>query len=114
VVRARTRENLCDPAWTDITREINQQKLFAAIKSQVFSLTGFVHLPWIAWDAPQTLETDMGAPTLAGVAVSLSLFGSGQTTVLPTQGEYLPGLGDVQTITDAAKQAAVAQFLAGR
>jgi LCP family protein required for cell wall assembly len=114
LVLARTRENLCDPAWTDITREINQQKLFAAIKSQVFSLTGFVHLPWIAWDAPQTLETDMGAPTLAGVAVSLSLFGSGQTTVLPTQGEYLPGLGDVQTITDAAKQAAVAQFLAGR
>ena len=114
LVLARTRENLCNPAWTDITREINQQKLFAAMKGQVLSLTGFVRLPWIAWDAPQTLETDMGAPTLAGVAASLSLFGSGQTTVLPTQGEYLPGVGDVQTISDGAKQAAVARFLAGQ
>jgi LCP family protein required for cell wall assembly len=114
LILARTRENLCNPAWTDITREINQQKLFAAMKGQVLSLTGFVRLPWIAWDAPQTLETDMGAPTLAGVAASLSLFGSGTTTVLPTQGEYLPGVGDVQTISDGAKQAAVAQFLAGR
>jgi LCP family protein required for cell wall assembly len=114
LVLARTRENLCNPAWTDITREINQQKLFAAMKGQVLSLTGFVRLPWIAWDAPQTLETDMGAPTLAGVAASLSLFGSGQTTVLPTQGEYLPGVGDVQTISDGAKQAAVARFLAGK
>jgi LCP family protein required for cell wall assembly len=114
LILARTRENLCNPAWTDITREINQQKLFAAMKGQVLSPTGFVRLPWIAWDAPQTLETDMGAPTLAGVAASLSLFGSGRTTVLPTQGEYLPGVGDVQTISDGAKQAAVAQFLAGR
>jgi LCP family protein required for cell wall assembly len=113
LILARTRENLCNAAWTDITREINQQKLFAAMKSQVLSLTGFVRLPWIAWDAPQTLETDMGAPTLAGVAASLSLFGSGTTTVLPTQGEYLPGLGDVQTISDAAKRVAVEQFLAG-
>ena len=114
LVLARTRENLCNPAWTDITREINQQKLFAAMKGQALSLTGFVRLPWIAWDAPQTLETDMGAPTLAGVAASLSLFGSGRTTVLPTQGEYLPGVGDVQTISDGAKQAAVARFLAGQ
>ena len=114
LVLARTRENLCNPAWTDITREINQQKLFSAMKGQVLSLTGFVRLPWIAWDAPQTLETDMGAPTLAGVAASLSLFGSGRTTVLPTQGEYLPGVGDVQTISDGAKQAAVARFLAGQ
>ncbi|MGD0981087.1 MAG: LCP family protein [Solirubrobacteraceae bacterium] len=114
LILARTRENLCNPAWTDITREINQQKLFAAMKGQVLTPTGFVRLPWIARDAPQTLETDMGAPTLAGVAASLSLFGSGRTTVLPTQGEYLPGVGDVQTISDGAKQAAVAQFLAGR
>jgi LCP family protein required for cell wall assembly len=113
LILSRTRENLCNPAWTDITREMNQQKLFAAMKSQVLSPTGFIHLPWIAWDAPQTLETDMGAPTLAGVAASLSLFGSGTTTVLPTYGEVLPGVGDVQAISDAAKQVAVAKFLAG-
>jgi LCP family protein required for cell wall assembly len=113
LVLARTRENLCDPAWTDITREINQQKLLGAMKSQILSPTGFIRLPWIAWDAPQTLETDMGAPTLAGVVASLGMFGSGTTTVLPTYGEVLPGVGDVQTISQAAKQAAVAKFLAG-
>ena len=113
LVLARTRENLCDPAWTDITREENQQALFSAMKSQVLSLTGFIRLPWIAWDAPQTLETDRGAPTLAGVAASLAMFGAGSTTVLPTSGEILPEVGDVETISDAAKQAAVERFLAG-
>jgi LCP family protein required for cell wall assembly len=113
LVLARTRENLCDPAWTDITREENQQALFSAMKSQVLSLTGFIRLPWIAWDAPQTLETDMGAPTLAGVAASRAMFGAGSTTVLPTSGEILPEVGDVETISDAAKQAAVERFLAG-
>jgi hypothetical protein len=54
------------------------------MKSQVLSPTGFIRLPWIAWDAPQTLETDMGAPTLAGVAASLALFGGGKTHLLPT------------------------------
>jgi hypothetical protein len=92
---------------------MNQQALMAAMKSQVFSPIGFIRLPWIAWNAPQALETDMSAPTLAGVASSLTLFGSGTTEVLPTSGETLAGLGDVQTISDAAKQAAVARFLAG-
>jgi LCP family protein required for cell wall assembly len=112
LVLARTRENLCNPAWTDITREMNQQALLSAMKSQVFSPLGFVRLPLIAWQTPQTLITDMDVPTLAGVAASLTLFGAGTTSVLPTQGEVLPGVGDVQTISNAARQAAVAQFLA--
>jgi len=60
LVLARTRENSCDPAWSDLTREINQQKLIAAMKDQALSPTGFIRLPWIAWNAPQTLQTDMG------------------------------------------------------
>jgi LCP family protein required for cell wall assembly len=113
LILARTRENLCNPAWTDITREMNQQELFEDMKSQVESPAGFIRLPWTAWNAPQTLETDMGAPTLAGVVASLGMFGSGKTGVLPTQGVYVPGVGDAQTISDAAKQAAVASFLRG-
>jgi len=109
---AQTRENLCDPAWNDITREENQQALLEGMKSQVLSLTGFIHLPWISWYAPQTLETDMGAPTLAAVAASLTMFGSGTTQILyPTGGEDLPGVGDVLTITQSAKQADVERFL---
>lgn len=109
---AQTRDNLCDPGWTDLTREMNQQALLESIKSQAFSLTGFIHLPWIAWYTPQTLETDMNAPTLAGVATSMTLFGAGKTQVLyPTGAEDVPGIGECLTITDAAKQADVERFL---
>jgi len=114
LVLARTRENQCDPAWSDLTREMNQQALFAAMKSQVLSPAGFIRLPWIAWNAPQTLETDMGPGTLAGVAASLGMFGSGKTEVLyPTGSETLPGGGDGLTITQSAKAADVAAFLRG-
>ena len=111
---AQTRENLCDPAWTDIQREKNQQALLEDMKSQAFSLTGFIHLPWIAWYTPQTLETDMGAPTLAAVAASLTMFGTGSTTVLyPTGSGYSPSQGDYLTITPTAIHADVAKFLDG-
>ena len=43
------------------------------MKSQMLSLSGFLRLPWIAWALPQAIETDMGAPTLAGVLASLEL-----------------------------------------
>jgi len=109
---AQTRDNLCDPAWSDLTREANQQQLFENMKSRVLSPIGFIHLPWISWYAPQTLETDMGAPTLAAVASSLALNGGGTTRLLtPTGGEVLPGIGDVLTITQSAKQADVERFL---
>ena len=111
---SQTRDNLCNPAWTDLTRELNQQELLANMKSQIFSPVGFIHLPWIAWYAPQTLETDMNAAELAAVASSMTLFGSGKTQILlPTGSEDVPGVGDSLTITDAAKQADVARFLAG-
>jgi LCP family protein required for cell wall assembly len=111
---AQTRENLCNPAWTDLTREMNQQALLESMQSQTLSLTGFIHLPWIAWYAPQALVTDMDAPTLAGVATSLALFGSGKTEILyPTGAEYVPGIGDGLTITTAAKRADVQKWLRG-
>jgi hypothetical protein len=82
------------------------------MKSQVLSPTGFIHLPRISWYAPRALETDMGAPTLAAVAASLGLFGTGATEVLsPTGGEVLPGVGDVLTISQAAKDVDVRRFL---
>jgi LCP family protein required for cell wall assembly len=112
LILARTRDNLCNPGWTDLTRELNQQALFAAMKSQVISPGGFIRLPWIAWNAPQTLETDMGPATLAGVAASLAMFGSGRDEILaPTGSETLPGGGAGLTITDAAKQADVSRWL---
>jgi len=109
---ARTRDNHCNPHETDLTRELRQQKLLLAMKSQILSFSGFIRLPWIAWALPQTIETDMGAPTLAGVLASLELNGAAHTAILyPTGAETLPGIGDVLTITPAAREADVVRFL---
>ena len=49
---ARTRENLCAPAETDLQREEHQQALFTDMKSRLLSPSSFLRLPWIAWNAP--------------------------------------------------------------
>ena len=108
---ARTRHNRCNPSETDLTRELRQQKLLLAMKSQILSLTGFIHLPWISWALPQTLETDMGAGTLAGVLASLELNGNARTALLEPTGQEVFNGQDVLTITPGAKQADVAHFL---
>ena len=106
---ARTRENHCNPRENDLTRELRQQKLLLDMKSQMLSLSGFIRLPWIAWALPQTIETDMGAPTLAGTLAALELGGNAHNAILePTGSAVLPDGEQVLTITQAAKQADVA------
>ncbi len=61
---ARTRENLCNAAYTDINREKMQQGIMNGIKNQLFSAHAFIHLPWAAWDAPKAVQTDMGPLSL--------------------------------------------------
>ena len=53
VTLARTRDNSCNPAYTDINREKMQQEIMNGIKSQLFSVHAFIHLPWASWDAPR-------------------------------------------------------------
>ena len=109
---ARTRENACNPAEDDLTRERRQQKLFLDMKSQMLSLAGFIRLPFIAWALPQTIETDMGAPSLAATMASLELGGSAHTALLsPTGSATLPDGESGLTISAAARQADVAAFL---
>jgi LCP family protein required for cell wall assembly len=108
---ARTRENQCNPSETDLTRELRQQKLLLAMKSQILSLSGFIRLPWIAWALPRTLETDMGGPTLAGVLASLELDGNAHNALLTPTGAEVYNGQQVLTITQAAKDADVKQFL---
>jgi hypothetical protein len=81
------------------------------MKSQILSLSGFIRLPWIAWALPQTLETDMGAPTLGGVLASLELDGNAHTALLEPTGAEVYNGQDVLTITQSAKAADVARFL---
>jgi anionic cell wall polymer biosynthesis LytR-Cps2A-Psr (LCP) family protein len=107
----RTRKNECNPRENDLTRARRQQKVISAMKSRVFSFGGFIRLPFISWNAPKTLKTDMRGPSLLGYAFGTALSGSPPTRVLPVTPQ--PGGGTGLEITDAAKQRAVQRFLQG-
>ena len=104
----RTRKNECNPRENDLTRARRQQKVISAMKSRVFSFGGFIRLPFISWNAPKTLKTDMRGPALLGYAIGTALAGSPPTRVLPVTPQ--PGGGTGLEISDAAKQEAVQRF----
>ena len=79
---ARTRENRCNAASNDLTREGYQQKILNAIKSQLLAPGTFFHLPWASWDAPQAVRTDMGGFTLLSLFVAAEMGGSAPTKIL--------------------------------
>lgn len=111
---ARTRENLCAPNETDIQREEHQQALFTAMKSQLLSPSSFWRLPWIAWNAPPAIISDMSGPTLLGLFGALAIAGTPPTHVLaPTGATTLPDGEQGLTISEAARRADVARFMAG-
>ena len=62
---ARTRENSCDAASNDLTREGYQQQILNAIKSQLLTPYTFFHLPWASWYAPQSHSHGHGRPHAA-------------------------------------------------
>ena len=89
---ARTRENSCDAASNDLTREGYQQQILNAIKSQLLTPYTFFHLPWASWYAPQSIRTDMGGPTLLSMFAASELGGSAPVQILePTGGETSGG-----------------------
>jgi len=111
---SRTRKNLCNPRENDLTRARRQQKVISAMKSRVFSPAGFIRLPFISWNAPKTLKTDMRGPALLGYAVGTALSGSPPTRVLkPSGGVTLPNGGAALVVSDAEKQREVRLFLNG-
>ena len=111
---ARTRENLCRPNETDLQREEHQQALFNAMKQRLLSVSSFIRLPWIAWNAPPTIISDMSGPTLLALFGGLAISGTPPTKVLkPTGATTLPGGGEGLTVSESAKHAAVAEFMSG-
>lgn len=109
---ARTRKNECNPAENDITRARRQQKIFSSMKSRLISPGAFVRLPWIAWNAPKALRTDMSGPTLLGLFGAIATGGGASTEVLrPSGASTLPDGGAGLTVSDEEKQAAVEKFL---
>jgi LCP family protein required for cell wall assembly len=111
---ARTRENSCNPAGNDLTREGYQQQILNAIKSQLLTPYTFFHLPWASWYAPQSIRTDMGAFTLMSMFVASQLGGSAPVQILePTGSASIPGAGDSLTVTPQAVHQAVSKFVTG-
>jgi LCP family protein required for cell wall assembly len=111
---ARTRENLCAPDESDIQREEHQQALFTDMKDQLLSPSSFLRLPLIAWNAPPAIISDMSGAELLGMFAALALTGTPPTHVLePTGQATLPDGGEGLTVSDAARRADVARFMAG-
>jgi LCP family protein required for cell wall assembly len=111
---ARTRENLCEPSETDVQREEHQQALFTDMKSRLLSPSSFFRLPWIAWNAPPAIISDMSGETLVGLFGALAVSGTPPTRVLKPSGNItLPDGEEGLNVTEAERRSAVAQFLAG-
>jgi LCP family protein required for cell wall assembly len=111
---ARTRENSCNAASNDLTREGYQQQILNAIKGQLVSPYAFFHLPWASWYAPQAIRTDMGGFSLLSLFAGSELGGSAPVQILkPTGAESIPGVGDALTVTPDAVQQAVSKLVDG-
>jgi LCP family protein required for cell wall assembly len=111
---ARTRENTCNAASNDLTREGYQQQILNGIKSQLLSPYAFFHLPWASWYAPQAVRTDMGGFTLLSMFAASEMGGSAPVQILkPTGAENVPGAGASLTVTPEAVQHAVSKLVNG-
>jgi LCP family protein required for cell wall assembly len=109
---ARTRKNACNSRENDLTRARRQQKIFAAMKSRLTSPSAFVRLPWVSWEAPKALKSDMGGPSLLGLFGGLASGGSPQTRVLKPSGFVtLPDGGSGLTVSDDERRREVQRFL---
>jgi LCP family protein required for cell wall assembly len=106
---ARTRENKCNPADSDLTRVKHQQQILNGIKSQLLSPTTFLRLPLASWDAPKVLRTDMGGLTLLSLFGASEMGGSAPAAVLPTT----PAGGSDLAASPSVVQSAVNKLMNG-
>ncbi len=114
LVLARTRDNRCNPAESDLTRVMRQQQILNSIKSQLLSPSTFIRLPWASWDAPKVLRTDMGGFTLLSLFAASELGGSAPVDVLKPSGAVtLPDGESALTVTPGAVHSAVSKLMNG-
>jgi LCP family protein required for cell wall assembly len=112
LVLARTRENSCNPAYNDLNREATQQQILNGIKSQLFTVHTFFHLPWAAWDAPGVIQTDMGGLTLMQMFLASEIGGSAPVSLL-SETPGVSGGADVLIPNQANVQAQAQKLLTG-
>ena len=106
---ARVRKNDCAPAEDDRDRAARQQQVLNAMSDQATSPSTFFRLPWVSWQAPRALKTDMKGPGLMALFLDLATGGSEETEVL----EATCCNGSNLFVTDGAKEDAVRKLVDG-
>lgn len=88
LARARELANE-NAAQGDPARAQRQQLILNGIQGRLTSITrlpyNIIHAPWIAWNAPKAMVTDMGAFTLPQLVLSSVIGGSSETKILKAQ-----------------------------
>jgi LCP family protein required for cell wall assembly len=111
---ARTRKNECRPGEDDLDRAKRQQQILSAIKGRVVSPSAFFRLPWVSWQAPKAIRTDMNGVYLLGLFGAMATTGSPTPRVLkPSGADTLPNGGQGLTVSPEEKRSAVRRFLNG-
>ena len=116
---ARTRDNSCDRAYTDINREQAQRAVIAAIKARLTDPPrlpyNFLLGPIIAWDAPRALVSDMGAFTMPQLVLAAVIGGNTSNGVCQTasSGCNLNGPGFEIIVPPSERQRAANWLLHG-
>jgi LCP family protein required for cell wall assembly len=106
---ARVRKNSCAPAEDDRDRAARQQQVLAAIGSKVKSPSTFVRLPWVSWNAPRTLNSDMNGFELMMLFGDMATGNSDDTEVL----EATCCNGSNLFVSEGSKRDAVRKLLEG-
>ena len=79
---SRVRKNACAPNEDDRDRARRQQAVLAGIGSQAKSPSTFFRLPWVSWNAPRTLKSDMNGFQLMALFADMATGNSSDTEVL--------------------------------
>jgi hypothetical protein len=84
------------------------------MKSRLLSVSSFFRLPWIAWNVPPAIVSDMSGPTLLGLFGALAIGGTPPIRVLkPSGATTLPDGEQGLLVSGGERRAAVAQFMRG-
>jgi LCP family protein required for cell wall assembly len=106
---SRVRKNNCAPGEDDRDRAARQQQVLAAIGSKAKSPSTFVRLPWVSWNAPRTLRSDMNGFQLMGLFADMATGNSSDTEVL----EATCCNGSNLFVSEGSKRDAVRKLLEG-
>ena len=110
---ARVRVNRCAPNEDDRQRARRQQQVLKGMRDRLVHPKNwpstFIRAPWIAWEAPRALRTDMKGPGLLTLFTDLLTGGSGETNVLKPDGVN----GDGSLRIERSTRAAAAEELTG-